>query len=709
MNNIDDISMLKHGLIKFKDKNSNLYGFMNSIGKIIIDPKFLNVSDFDDDHLAIEKLEGGMVTLINNEGHRVTKDNYVYISSVKNSVRIVAKKNNNPFVRYNPILYGLIGRINLPCKYKEIKMFDSGLGYAKDIKGRYYIIGSTPAMLINKKLSHSYVESEPVYITENGTISCADGKNYYYTDAYNSNGDDIKLAFKDLDLGYGINGEYTYPMFDEAFIYDKKRFRYTAIVNVKRRFEDGYDPCLIDEAGNVLIEPYFSGSYENYCYRIARNSHGFYDGIFLTEITEIKDKRRRYGVVNREGKVIISPKYYEKAVILDNLIIFGNDYYDYSGNLLRINPKYKKIFYEKDNDILIASLENGKYVYLDTSFNELFDGECFDYCMFPKDNIFIAGNYKIDLESNDNYRYLEYTVYERKNYDKNNRPYLNELSYFKKLFTYPTNEDALDEIESLKYIRSNDKNVFYGKFKNKFGSVIIRNGIIKIIPYIVTPINDKFFLACDFEHKGIVSIDGEIVIPVINSEISKLSDNLLLITYEGEKILFDTTIKSLPSENSYLAGIDYLDYYFNHNKEENFRRELDSNRDYVLKKVDKNASVLESYCLVDKRFMKKPITKEELFYMVDDGDNLFHFEIKDEYKGMLNYLDLSDINFILANISGLDLSKTNAKIDPDLVYKLDGCVFGSHNLGEFTSSTPVYLGDDSYKSIIGTYKLIRKL
>ena len=72
---------------------------------------------------------------------------------------------------------------------------------------------------------------------------------------------------------------------------------------------------------------------------------------------------------------------------------------------------------------------------------------------------------------------------------------------------------------------------------------------------------------------------------------------------------------------------------------------------------------LENFTAVQKR---SNITSDLLFIKKDE-----HFEIREAFKNILAYFDLSQINFTNVNVSSLDFSYTNAMINPQSIYNKD--------------------------------------
>ena len=62
---------------------------------------------------------------------------------------------------------------------------------------------------------------------------------------------------------------------------------------------------------------------------------------------------------------------------------------------------------------------------------------------------------------------------------------------------------------------------------------------------------------------------------------------------------------------------------------------------------------------------RRSVISAELLLEEKEG----HLEIREPFKKILNYFDLTAIDFTSVNIAGLDLSYSKANINPQKIYK----------------------------------------
>ncbi len=96
-------------------------------------------------------------------------------------------------------------------------------------------------------------------------------------------------------------------------------------------------------------------------------------------------------------------------------------------------------------------------------------------------------------------------------------------------------------------------------------------------------------------------------------------------------------------------------------KEESF---LKNEIDLIKKQIDDKLKLLMELQPKEEKSAKVKLSFEQL--MISVGD---HYEIDPRYRDYLPVIDFTGISLDNVNISGLDLSKTNASFDPQEVYK----------------------------------------
>jgi hypothetical protein len=111
-------------------RENELYGFMDEEGKVMIDPTYTSVEEFQEGLALVVK--NGKVGYIDKNGDVVIPYEYSDGESFQNGLAIVAKND----------LYGMIDRTNkavVPLKYEVIGPFNSGLAVVGDEKAYGYV------------------------------------------------------------------------------------------------------------------------------------------------------------------------------------------------------------------------------------------------------------------------------------------------------------------------------------------------------------------------------------------------------------------------------------------------------------------------------------------------------------------------------------------------------------------------------------------
>ena len=200
----------------------NLYGIINEFGKYVVEPKYESISQFSQGRATVIDSKGFKV--IDEKGREITSKAYNYIGTYKEGRAVFGNSSGN-----GAYLYGYLdreGREVIPNKYQT----------ASDFKDEKAVV--------------KVKENEFRLINKNGQTL-----NTYKYNLVGNFGEGL-LAFQE-----------------------------------KADSKSGY----INEAGNIVIKPNFT------------QARAFRDGRAIVNVAE--DYQNKYGLIDRAGKFIIEPKY----------------------------------------------------------------------------------------------------------------------------------------------------------------------------------------------------------------------------------------------------------------------------------------------------------------------------------------------------------------------------------------------------------------
>jgi len=252
----------------------------------------------------------------------------------------------------------------------------------------------------------------------------------------------------------------------------------------------------------------------------------------------------------------------------------------------------------------------------------------------------------------------------------------------------------IDVSQVCKIINSNFSDVrFISPFKNQIylENVSFKNSSGAIIKK--ERINKKSKLdTVDFTDSIVLGDNGE---KLTISEDGKISNEFL---YNVDK----------------LFGINHiLELKKNEDKEKIREEEIKNKRKEVKKKIVEITSLLqniESLGMDSKNIYGTIPINEDLFLVkIDD-----HFEINRDFINaeLLRFFNLSLINFENVKVSGIDFRKSNARINPQIVYKKDisNCKFDNYNISPFTDLEKVNISNTDFSecSFISEKRLVRR-
>lgn len=215
---------------------NNLQGAIDKEGRYVIEPKYENVIGFSEGRGAVIDKEGFKV--INEKGEILNPKAYSFIGSYKDGRAVFSKTNKEGKYVYGYL--DLEGREVIPAKYDSAGDFDNGKAIAKVKENQYELIDS------NGNILNSY--------------------DYYFV----GNSSDNLLPFSK-----NINDKYGY----------------------------------INEEGRVIIEPQFpwAGSFK--------------EERALVNMSE--DYLNKYGVIDKQGDLIIDPEYNNISFLGENRVSLG--------------------------------------------------------------------------------------------------------------------------------------------------------------------------------------------------------------------------------------------------------------------------------------------------------------------------------------------------------------------------------------------------
>lgn len=669
---IIDVMPLSEGVMVYTNQDG-LKGYIDRFGNIIIKPKFTYASDFINGVALVKYDEGDkeISTFIDKDGNELISNRYRAIS-INDSVLKVER--NSLFSNKKSYLLNNGSLISLPVELNNIVSI---------YKGRLYSVYDCKFK------------------------ECLTNFNYKYI----INIGDFKESNKSLK--YNALIEYVDDM-------DMKRYGivtfYNGYINLLQEFaKDRYVVYRINEDNFLVVYvnsyPTHVISREYSIYNISY-SNAFGMGVIDKDNYAINDIQ----FINDKLFYVLYETYYVKYYKL----------YLYGQRESVSDNKYKKFIYStNDSDYIIGVKKDGTNVYIDSSGNELKivnfnisinssnEEEKEKREQFLKENNHIKlelfnGNYSIGIKkdisytSNNPFIYNRYIVF-----DKNLNP----------VRTFPNSHDNVIFEELYNYASDG---VMIGKTTQNGTYAVIDTNTFKIVNYFKCDSfeyeNGYFIITRDNKY-GLLDKYGETIFDTSASKLCFVDkDNVFIRTnnisiflnvntdYENKLLLSDFTV----SELTYLGR-------------NVFREKMLDDDSYVTIETntnDRNYSVMcESYQLLDKKRIKVKIIDSELFikleipkYLETSASHVFenennyypkyYYVVREEYKDILEYIDLSSVSFENVDVRGLDFRNTNAIIDPSKVFNKDisNCLFMEENLSSksfFTDEKGELNFDDS--------------
>jgi len=293
-------------LILFSNKeDSQLWGFINKKGEIVIKPKYYKVRSFSNS-MAVVKKYGEGYGYINKEGKEIVTPNNLKTRTFSEGIGIIEKKENNKLIIN---LIDSTGKTLLSFnKYKTIHSFNEGLAAVATEK----YLNKTH---INNSINTSYPTTYG-YINKKGKEVIKPNKNFYYAHPFHDSVAVIASANKNM-MYYLINhkGEIISEFFSQRHVSSNNN---RIIISDKNK-KIGY----INTKGETVIPPKFSyGS--NFSEGLAAVGNKYFAFIDTTgtQITNTfsyiddfseglaaVEQNNLWGFINKEGKMIIEPQF----------------------------------------------------------------------------------------------------------------------------------------------------------------------------------------------------------------------------------------------------------------------------------------------------------------------------------------------------------------------------------------------------------------
>lgn len=189
-----------------------------------------------------------------------------------------------------------------------------------------------------------------------------------------------------------------------------------------------------------------------------------------------------------------------------------------------------------------------------------------------------------------------------------------------------------------------------------------------------------------------------------------------VIGYNGEKVMVTQDgriVKSLEDKLDNLLGLGPSNKILSKKELEDAKKKLiDNNRRLLKGKIQellKLVSTSEKLGMDPKNlYASIPIDRELFLVWIDD-----HYEINREIidLSLLRFLNLSLINFDNVMVSGIDFRHTNARINPQTVYKKDlsNATFDNGNIKFFDDFTGVNIENTDFTECEIDNKILKKI
>lgn len=365
-----------------------------------------------------------------------------------------------------------------------------------------------------------------------------------------------------------------------------------------------------------------------------------------------KNSLGRFGFINKEGKIVIPCN--------------STNYYEFSDDVVCQNESGLKNFYDKNgnklfSDVLINSyFSNGLIIFENKKSKKGYKNKQGEVVIKPKFKN--AGNFSNGIAQVDD-GYIDLTGKKVKV-----SRIFDGVLYIEGFLNFIYYNNVTGKYDKMNFVPYKDygdyllvnSNKTIGIYSKKTGiltntgiSFDLRNMYINFCNDFLVINNQVFYLRPDG------CIDLKDIIDVV--DIYSFEDFPDLLSYDDFKLRIEqdkSFAQQFMQEVSDVRNAEIIK-----NIEEQ-RKSQDSKRQEIIDQLQKLKQALGA--LDDTSGVLSKIDENILLHDVDD-----HREINEEFLDQLRFLDLSYINFKNVKVSGLDLSGSNACINPQEVYQKD--------------------------------------
>jgi len=335
-----------------------LYGFINTKGEEIIEPKFKFVSNFQEGLAQVEIIQNNFL-FINKTGENIFSIKCDEASSLENGY-VIFKKNNK---------YGVInkkGEEIIKCNYDKIKSFMNGV-FAVNLDGKCGIINEKGEEIIecefqevkdlNKgKFCGKYENKWGLYDLDGSCYIENNFSELKYIGSFLANYAAMTNGkWEIIDCWGNIKSTNNYISINNFY----SDFSLSSIQKKKSVFLDIEGEIAIDLARMNLNKSF---SFHN----------GFGEEVSLAKISKIKNNIEVFGFLNLKGQEVIECQYDRISGFSEGLARVGLNYkfgfIDGIGNI-KIDFKYKNLGHFRSGLVKFESINNNEklFGFLDTN------------------------------------------------------------------------------------------------------------------------------------------------------------------------------------------------------------------------------------------------------------------------------------------------------------------------------------------------------
>lgn len=321
------------GFLMYSKKETLKFGFMNSIGEVIIDPEFDFASDFNGDVANIKK--DNVSGIVNKIGESKFFENYDSTFWVKDDIGIAFKNYKAGFINKK-------GNVIIPLIYDEVNPFSDGYASVK-LNDRWFYINKEGLKILPDSLQYNYspmVDSKAIFMWKDSISSKKNRFNSTIIQMIEYLDKEVKIPLKEGLIS--SDGKILLePHFDEISGYFVKNF-----MRVRNNKKEG----VIGIEGEVIIPL-------NY-----QEISDFSEGLFCAK------NNNKWGFVDSENNIIIPFQYDKLRPFKEEKAYFSLEgkqgYIDKSGEVIfEIDQAYHN-FVDFSEGLAVFKI-NKKFGYID--------------------------------------------------------------------------------------------------------------------------------------------------------------------------------------------------------------------------------------------------------------------------------------------------------------------------------------------------------